>query len=117
MLSRASRRPDRRAGDSLGRSFRSGCDQLDEVVDHPFANPQIVARLKDVEEATWSPDGETIAFTRGFRIWLMNSDGTHVRPLTPQPRSSAQTGVVPIRSCSWGRKPTRIRRGRPTGTR
>jgi Tol biopolymer transport system component len=52
-------------------------------------NPQIVARLKDVEEATWSPDGKTIAFTRGFRIWLMNSDGTHTRPLTPEPRIPA----------------------------
>jgi Tol biopolymer transport system component len=53
------------------------------------SNPQVVARLRDVQEATWSPDGNTIAFTRGFRIWLMNSDGTHVRPLTPEPRIPA----------------------------
>ena len=53
------------------------------------SNAQIVAHLRDVQEATWSPDGKTIAFTRGFRIWLMNSDGTHVRPLTPEPRMPA----------------------------
>jgi Tol biopolymer transport system component len=53
------------------------------------SNPQIIARLRDVEEATSSPDGKTIAFTQGFRIWLMNSDGTHVRPLTAEPRIAA----------------------------
>jgi Tol biopolymer transport system component len=31
----------------------------------------------------YSPDGETIAFGRDYQIWLVNSDGTHLRQLTP----------------------------------
>lgn len=38
------------------------------------------------ENPTWSPDGRTIAFERGDRlgtdVWVMNPDGTRVRPLT-----------------------------------
>ncbi len=38
-------------------------------------------------DATWSPDGHTIAFVRGIphqgvRVFLMNADGTHQRRLT-----------------------------------
>lgn len=35
----------------------------------------------------WSPDGRKIAYTSDGRIWIMNADGTHPRPLTAE-RSS-----------------------------
>ena len=74
----------------LGTARTSLFPTRDALMRHPsVSNAQIVAHLRDVQEATWSPDGKTIAFTRGFRIWLMNSDGTHVRPLTPEPRMPA----------------------------
>ena len=45
----------------------------------------------------WSPDGRTIAFFSGAKIYLMNADGSEHRPLT---RPQAERGIL---------------RGRPTG--
>ena len=34
---------------------------------------------RDGQDAAWSPDGNTIAFTRLGEIWLMNADGSNQR--------------------------------------
>lgn len=53
-----------------------------------------VAETEDTG-ATWSPDGEWIAFTRkvarapvGKQVWLMRADGSEARPLTSDPASN-----------------------------
>ena len=61
-----------------------------------------IRSLGDVRAAhlTWSPDGTTIAFTHGENepdrgIWLVDADGTNLRPLVPSTRGSLHgIGVV-----------------------
>jgi Tol biopolymer transport system component len=40
---------------------------------------RVVAR--DAAHPSWSPDATRIAFTRGGRIWVMDADGAHARPV------------------------------------
>jgi DNA-binding winged helix-turn-helix (wHTH) protein/Tol biopolymer transport system component len=41
------------------------------------------------EELTWSPDGRTIRFTQGERLWEINSSGSNLHQLLPNWRVSA----------------------------
>ena len=55
----------------------------------------------------WSPDGRTIAFFSGSKIYLMNADGSEHRPLT-----NLQPGRMP--NLAWspdGRKLAFLTRG------
>lgn len=36
-------------------------------------------------DAAWSPDGATIAFTKGFELWCMNRDGSNPRRIASMP--------------------------------
>ena len=48
----------------------------------------------------WSRDGKTLFYYSGeyresYRIWAMNSDGTHQRPLTPTELNALSPAVMP----------------------
>jgi Tol biopolymer transport system component len=45
---------------------------------HPVAG-------NDAQSPKWSPDGQTIAFTRHPAIWVVNADGRGQRRLIPRP--------------------------------
>ena len=56
-------------------------------------------------DADWSPDGRTIVFQRDIepidaqilQVFVMNADGTQVRPLTALPSENGHP--------AWGREP------------
>ena len=65
------------------------------LVDADGTDRTVLAGPGDDWAATWSPDGDSIAFVRGGGgIWIMAADGSHVRQVSPD--------GVPDRWPSWG---------------
>lgn len=76
------------ARDANGRScsFDSewACHPNRELYVRPAGAPKalrVTRTKKDEGELTWSPDGRTLAFTSGERLWLVDHDGRRLRPL------------------------------------
>ena len=76
-------------------SNRSGNPDQIWMCDRDGANPIQLTHFAEGDSGTprWSPDGSSIAFDHflpeGFRVYLMSSDGTHVRRLTADNVSEA----------------------------
>jgi TolB protein len=65
------------------------------VVDASGGTPRRVTRHVNDLSASWSPDGKRILFSRDFGIWMVNRDGTGLRPV-------ARPGKVPVyESPAW----------------
>jgi dipeptidyl aminopeptidase/acylaminoacyl peptidase len=46
-----------------------------------------IPRTRGAKRPSWSPDGRRIAFARGADLFVVNADGTGLRPLSARPRS------------------------------
>jgi Tol biopolymer transport system component len=57
----------------------------------------------------WSPDGKLIAFDSGVGIWLVNADGSGVRPLTANCMSAGTcTGTASYTDPAWSNDAKRL---------
>lgn len=56
-----------------------------------------------VHDATWSPDGQQIAYARGTGLFRANGDGTESRKLTNVPGILSQPRWSPDGVCARGK--------------